>query len=270
MFMRLIITILLATSAFMEQIPVEAAMAPNESGVVFQDCAVCPEMTVIPAGSFIMGSDGRHKYERPSRQVTITRPFAMGVYEVTFDEWQACFFDGACAQVPDDHKWGKGRRPVMNITWFDTQTYLAWLSKKTGHNYRLPTEAEWEFAARGGTTTEFWWGDEVGENLANCRDCKSPWSKKGSAPVGSFKPNPFGLYDVHGNEWEWLQDCWNPSHRGAPSDGSARLDGDCQFRVIRSGSWYYFSKNMRSAWRFKNDARVKSYGIGMRVLRELP
>jgi len=270
MLIRLIAAVVVATYVFMELTSDEADEGPSEPGVVFQDCDVCPEMTVIPAGSFIMGSDGRHKYERPSHKVTIAKPFAMGIYEVTFDEWQACFDDGGCSRVPDDHKWGKGRRPVMNISWYETQPYVEWLSKKTGHTYRLPTEAEWEFAARGGTTTEFWWGDKVGENLANCRDCKSQWSKKGSAPVGSFAPNPFGLYDVHGNEWEWLEDCWNPTHEGAPGDGSARMDGNCDLRVMRSGSWYYFSKNIRSAWRFKNDARVKSYGIGMRVMRELP
>ena len=270
MFLRLVTAALLATFVSKQHTTVEAGMPNSKPGTLFQDCAVCPEMIVIPAGSFMMGSDHRHKFERPSHKVTITRPFALGIYEVTFDEWQACFIEGGCAHVPDDHNWGKGRRPVMNITWFETQKYLEWLSKKTGHKYRLPTEAEWEFAARAGTTTEFWWGNQVGENLANCRDCKSQWSKKGSAPVGSFKPNPFGLYDIHGNEWEWLQDCWNPSHIGAPTDGSARLNGNCQLRVIRSGSWYYFSKNMRSAWRFKNDARVKSYGIGMRVVRDLP
>ena len=270
LFIRFITLILTTTCAYVGQVNIKAGASPNKPGVVFQDCDVCPKMTVIQSGSYTMGSDGRHKYERPSQKVTIAKSFAMGVYEVTFNEWEACFLDGGCNRVPYDHNWGKGRRPIMNITWFETQSYLKWLSKKTGHTYRLPSEAEWEFAARGGTTTEFWWGDEVGENLANCRDCKSPWSKKGSAPVGSFAANPYGLYDVHGNEWEWLQDCWNPSHEGAPNDGSARLSGNCQLRVIRSGSWYYFSKNMRSSWRFKNDARVKSYGIGMRVLRELP
>lgn len=237
---------------------------------VFKDCDVCPEMAVIPAGSYLMGSNGRHKNERPAHEVTIAKSFALGVYEVTFDEWQACFDDGGCERVPDDHKWGRGRRPVMNITWYETQPFVEWLSKKTGHTYRLPSEAEWEYAARGGTTTEFWWGQEVGENLANCRDCQSQWSKKGSAPVGSFAANPFGLYDVHGNEWEWMNDCWFPTHAGAPVDGATRFEEDCQYRTMRSGSWYYFSKNIRSAWRFRNDARVKSYGIGMRVLREMP
>ena len=270
MMFRYLTPALFILGAHLFALPALAADDEMKPGQVFKDCDACPEMAVIPAGSFTMGSNGRHKYEKPAHDVTIAKAFAMGVYEVTFDEWQACFDEGGCARVPDDHKWGKGRRPVMNITWFETQPFVEWLSKKTGHTYRLPTEAEWEYAARGGTTTEFWWGDKIGVNLANCRDCKSQWSKKGSAPVGSFAPNPFGLYDVHGNEWEWLEDCWTPNYKGAPTDGSARLDGDCKSRVMRSGSWYYFSKNSRSAWRFKNDARVKSYGIGMRVVRELP
>jgi len=239
-------------------------------GQTFKDCDVCPEMVVVPAGQFTMGSNSRHKYENPARQVIITRPFAIGVYEVTFDEWEACFNEGGCTRMPDDHKWGKGRRPVMNITWHDTKPFVEWLSRKTGFSYRLPSEAEWEYAARAGTETAFWWGDEVGKNLANCRDCESKWSKKGSAPVGSFAPNPFGLYDVHGNQWEWVEDCWYPNHEEATDDGSARVEEGCRFRTMRSGSWYYFSKNMRSAWRFKNDARVKSYGISFRVLREIP
>ncbi len=158
---------------------------------------------------------------------------------------------------------------MININWQSAQNYLKWLSDKTGQIYRLPSEAEWEYAARGNTTTDYWWGDEIGENLANCRNCKSQWSKRSSAPVGSFAANPFGLYDVHGNIWEMTQDCWNKTHTNAPTDASARETGDCQFRVMRSGSWYYFSKNLRSSWRFRNDARITSYGVGFRVLREL-
>ncbi len=247
-----------------------AGAAEKKPGQVFRDCAECPEMVVVPAGRFIMGTDGRHKHERPAHPVAVERPFAIGVYEITFDEWRACLEDGGCPRMPDDHNWGMGRRPVINITWHDTLPYLDWLSRKTGHAYRLPSEAEWEYAARAGTTTEFWWGDEVGENRANCRDCKSRWSGKGPAPVGSFDANPFGLYDVHGNQWEWMQDCWNPNHDGAPGTTRPRLDGDCGYRVIRSGSWYYFSKNSRSAWRYKNDVRVKSYNITLRVARDLP
>lgn len=239
-------------------------------GDFFKDCDGCPEMAVVPAGTFTMGTNSRHKYEIPAHPVTIAKPFAIGRYEVTFDEYILCVEEGGCATVPDDHKWGKGRRPVINVTWQDAVTYTEWLSKKTGATYRLPSEAEWEYAAKAGTKTEFFWGDEPGVNKGNCRNCESQWSKKGSAPVGSFEPNPWGLYDMHGNIWEWQLDCWNTSYIGAPGDGSARQTGDCRNRVMRSGSWYYFSKNMRSAWRFKNDARVKSYGIGLRVVRELP
>ncbi len=241
--------------------------APGEK---FSDCATCPELVVVPAGAFTMGRDGKFANEGPAHDVTIERPFAIGVYEVTFDNWQACIDAGGCARMPDDHKWGRGRRPVINVTWQDARTYLAWLSEKTGQHYRLPSEAEWEYAARAGTTTDYWWGDQIGENLGNCRDCKSQWSAQGSAPVGSFAANPFGLFDVHGNIWEMTQDCWNETHAGVPVDGTARNTGDCQYRVMRSGSWYYFSKNSRSSWRFRNDARIKSYGVGFRVVREMP
>lgn len=246
------------------------ALAVKKPGTVFRDCPTCPEMVVVPAGLFVMGANGPHKYERPAHRVIIRKPFAIGRYEVTFDEWQACLAEGGCKEMPNDHKWGRGRRPVINVPWAGARQYVDWIAAKTKQKYRLPSEAEWEYAARAGTTTAYWWGDQVGENLGNCRDCKSQWSKKGSGPVGSFKANPWGLYDVHGNVWEWVEDCWNPSHVGAPKDGVARTSGDCTKRVIRSGSWYYVSKNMRSAWRFKNDARVKSYGIGFRLLRELP
>ena len=239
-------------------------------GDAFRDCTLCPEMVVVPAGSYIMGSNGRHKWERPAHKVTFTRPFAVGRYEVTFDEWQACFDAGGCARMPHDHEWGYADRPVINITFAEAETYTAWLTKETGHVYRLPSEAEWEYIARAGTTTEFWWGEKVGVNRANCRDCGSKWSMRGSGPVGSFPANPFGLHDTAGNVWEWIADCWNANYVGAPADGSPRRDGKCRRRVMRSGSWYYFSKNSRSAWRAKNDGRVKSYNIGMRVLRELP
>ncbi|MDP7667654.1 MAG: SUMF1/EgtB/PvdO family nonheme iron enzyme [Rhodospirillales bacterium] len=248
-----------------------AAIAADdpEPGKSFRDCALCPEMMVVGAGSFIMGSDERHANERPAHEVSIAKPFAIGKYEITFDEWQAYLDDGGCSTRPDDHKWGRERRPVMNVTHAEAVGYAAWLALKIGKVYRLPSEAEWEYAARAGTETAFWWGDEAGVNRANCRDCGSEWSKKSSGPVGSFAPNPWDLFDTSGNVWEWVADCWNPTHDGAPQDGSVRLDGECRNRVMRDGSWYYFSKNARSAWRWKNDARVKSYGIGLRVLREL-
>ena len=249
--------------------PLPDPSAPSRHAGI-KDCETCPELAIIPPGEFIMGSDGPHKYERPAVLVKIDKAFMIGMFEVSFDEWQACFEDGACgAEIPNDHDWGRKNRPVINITWDETHLYLDWLSKKTGHIYRLPSEAEFEYAARAGSISEFWWGDKIGTSLANCRNC-GPKISHQTKPVDSFKPNPWGLYNVHGNVWEWMADCWNPSHEEATPDGSARLTGDCRQRVVRSGSWYYFSKNLRSAWRFKNDGRVRSYGIGFRVLRELP
>ncbi len=247
-----------------------ANTAYAQSATTFKDCDTCPELAIIPAGSFIMGTDSRHKYEKPPHPVTIPKSFAMGVYEISFDEWQVCFDAGFCGEeMPDDHKWGEGKRPIINITWWDAKKYLAWLSDTTGQLYRLPTEAEWEYAARAGTETEYWWGDEIGKKTANCRNCDIKVSHE-THPVDSFKPNPWGLYNVHGNVWEWTEDCWNKTYDGAPQNGSAWLEGDCRQRVMRSGSWYYFSKNLRSSWRAKNHAKVKSYGIGFRVVRELP
>lgn len=249
---------------------VPAGAAERAPGDMFKDCETCPEMVVVPSGTFTMGKDDGHKYEMPAHSVTIAKPFAIGRYELLFSEWKACFDAGGCTRDPDDHKWGRDGRPVINIHFADTLQFTKWLSKKTGATYRLPSEAEWEYAARAGTTTPFFWGELPGINRANCRDCETKWSKKSSAPVGSFEPNPWGLYDMHGNIWEWTMDCWTTSHIGAPTDGSARADGDCGKRVMRSGSWYYFHRNARSSWRFKNDARVNSYNIGVRVVRELP
>ncbi len=240
------------------------------AGQVIQDCPTCPKVVVVAPGSFIMGDDEGYKYSRPAHKVTINYTFALGQYEVTFDEWIACVKDKGCEKIPDDHAWGQGANPIINVSYKDIGDYLAWLSRKTGHTYRLPSEAEWEYAARAGTTTKYWWGDEVGTNNANCRKCGSKWSGFGSAPVGSFKPNPWGFYDMNGNAWEWVADCWTPHYLDAPTDGSARTDGSCTDPVTRGGSWYYFPKLSRSAYRYKNNAVVFSYNISFRVLRELP
>lgn len=249
--------------------PLAAEPWPPKRGAIFKDCGNCPEMVVIPSGLFIMGVGAKRKLDKPAHRVNIAKPFAIGRFEVTFREWQACLEAKGCTHHPDDHRWGRIRRPVVNITWDQAKGYVKWLSAHTGHVYRLPSEAEWEYAHRGGTTTNFWWGDEPGENRANCKDCKSPWSAKSSAPVGSFKPNPFGLYDTSANVFEWVEDCWNRDHRGAPVDGSARTVGDCKNRIIRGGSFYYFNNVSRSHYRAKNPASVKSYWLGFRVLREL-
>jgi formylglycine-generating enzyme required for sulfatase activity len=242
---------------------------PLKAGDVFRDCSDCPEMVVVPAGLFIMGSNKKRKAEQPAHQVNITEPFAVGRYEITFDQWYACLKDDVCIHKPDDHNWGTNNRPVINVTWHQVQNYLLWLTRKTGHMYRLPSEAEWEYVNRAGTTSDFWWGDEPGQNNANCKDCKSQWSAKSSAPVGSFKPNPFGLFDTIGNVFEWVSDCWNPDHEGALSTTAPRTTGDCNFQVIRGGSFYYFNKVSRASYRAKNPPRVKSYWLGFRVVRGL-
>jgi len=247
-----------------------AATQTPKPGTVFRDCPDCPEMVVIPPGIFIMGLNPKEAREGPAHRRNVGKPFAIGKYEVTFDEWEMCMREKGCTTEPHDHEWGKGRRPVINITFEDALQFIAWLSKKTGKPYRLPSEAEWEYADRAGTGTDFWFGDDVGENKANCKDCYSEWSAWGTAPVGSFPPNPFGLHDTVANVFEWVQDCWNPDHKGAPTDTRPRTDGNCQERVIRGGSFYYFKKVSRSSYRAKNLAVVKSYWLGFRIARDLP
>jgi formylglycine-generating enzyme required for sulfatase activity len=257
-----------ATVVLLAALAMPAAAGAPRPGEVLRDCAECSEVVVVPAGSFVMGSSGRYKYEKPAHRVTIARPFAMGRYEITFEEWQACVDDGGCEKAPNDHEWGRGRRPVINISWIEATNYAAWLSRRTGHVYRLPSEAEWEYAARAGTTTQYSWGDEVGDGKANCRTC-APIISHETYPVGSYDANPWGLFDVHGNVWEWVEDCWNRTHKGAPDDGTARTGGKCRYRVTKSGSWYYMAHNVRSAYRGKFIGGAFSYGISFRVLREL-
>lgn len=216
-----------------------------------------------------MGGSGRYPSELPPRRITIRRPFAIGRYEVTFAEWGACADAGGCATVPDDHGWGEGRRPVINVNRAQVRQYLHWLSERTGKTYRLPTEAEWDYANRAGTVTEYWWGDEAGSGHANCRGCGSRWSGSATAPVGSFSPNAFGLYDTTANVWEWVADCWRPDLNGVEPDGTATEGSACRLGTIRGGAWYYVAKTARSAWRSSNDVRVGSYTIGFRVARDL-
>ncbi len=248
----------------------QAQDIPLTPGSVFKDCKTCPEMVVVPAGLYIMGLGGTIKREGPAHRVSIAKPFAIGQFEVTFAQWQACLDAGGCSHDPDDHGWGRETRPVINVDFDKVIQYTAWLSATTGKTYRLPSEAEWEYAHRAGTVNAYPWGDDVGVNKANCKDCKSPWSAKSTAPVGSFSPNSFGLYDTVGNAFEWVADCWNPTHEGAPSDGSTRVDGNCKIRVMRGGSFYYFKKVARASYRAKNPAAVKSYWLGFRVARDLP
>ena len=231
------------------------------------------EMVTIPAGRLRMGCvSGRDcsDNEKPVHRVQFEQPFAMSKHEVTFVQWDACVLDGSCGGYrPDDRGWGRGNRPVINVSWNDAQSYVKWLSEKTGQSYRLPTEAEWEYAARAGTTTAYSWGNDVGRNLANCEGCGSQWDLDRTAPVGSFHSNAFGLHDMHGNVWEWVEDCWNWRYSGAPTDGSAWRSGDCSNRVSRGGSWDFEPRSLRSANRGRDAPGSRgSYG-GFRVARTL-
>ena len=243
----------------------------KKPGDVFKDCDECPEMVVVPAGSFIMGSEkGLKGRELPLTKVTIAKPFAIGKYEVTFDEYLACHAAYGCPKKPEDYrKWGMGRRPVHSLTFPQMQAYGAWLTRRTGHKYRMPSEAEWEYAARAGTTTEYWFGDKMLQGQVNCRGCGTVFSNYRTAPVGTFKPNPWGLYDMDGNLVELVADCWNPSHEGAHTDGTARTDGNCNSRVGKGGGWYYLSRVARSASRVRDDIRIGSDKFGFRVVREI-
>ena len=191
------------------------------------------------------------------------------VREVTFEEWDACRHGGGCGHNPDDEGWGRGNRPVINVSWEDARAYVRWLSRETGERYRLLSESEWEYVARGGARTQYHWGDSIGNHRANCRGCGSRWDGQRTAPVGSFSPTGFGSHDVHGNVWEWVEDCWNGDYRGAPSNGSARGSGDCSRRVLRGGSWLDVPRDMRSAGRNWYPAGSRVSIVGFRVARTL-
>lgn len=222
-------------------------------------------MVVIPAGSFTMGEAG-HTRETPLHTVTFRAPFAVGRFTVAFDEWDACVADGGCnGYRPNDYGWGRGRRPVIDVSWDDAGGYATWLAHKTGKPYRLISEAEFEYVARAGTTTAYWWGPFVGTGNANCDGCGSQWDDRQTAPVGSFKPNAFGVYDTAGNVTEWVEDRWNESYSGAPVDGSAWTTGDPRRVVLRNGSWYNTDRFLRSAYRNGDAPRLRNKKIGFRV-----
>ena len=205
-----------------------------------------PPLVEIPAGSFRMGSE-KDDYSKPVHPVTFAQSFSLGATEVTFREWDACLADGGCDYRPADQGWGREMRPVINVSWQDAQAYVAWLSQRTGKTCRLPSEAEWEYAARAGTTTEYALpapdgSDDIkGKALANCADCGSQWDLKQTAPVGQFAANAWGLRDMHGNVFEWVEDCFHGNYDNAPDDGRAWREengGDCTCRVLRGGSWF--------------------------------
>ena len=233
-----------------------------------------PAMVMLPTGSFRMGDlDGSgHSDERPVRTVTIRRPIAMGQYPVTFEEYDR-FISATGAERPADKGWGRGRRPVIDVSWDDAKAYVAWLSEQTGKPYRLPSEAEWEYAARAGTETAYSWGDDI-----DCRqarygrreggECSD--SEDGTTPVGSFAANAFGLFDMHGNVWEWVEDRWHENYEGAPTDGSAWTSGgDGGSRVVRGGSWWNSPRGLRCAFRGWGAPSGRNNIYGFRLVQDL-
>ena len=251
-------------------------------GSRFRDCPECPEMVVVPSGTFLMGAPESEAHsdsdERPVHRVSVPS-FAVGVYEVTFAEWDACVAAGGCGgHSPDDEGWGRGRRPVVNVDWRDAQLYVEWLSGRTGHRYRLLSESEWEYAARAGTTGPLHTGSTISTEQANYGGCYYSPTYSGvvqgecrirTLPVGTFPANGFGLHDVHGNVQEWVQDRWNRNYEGAPSDGSAWESRDTALRVTRGGDWNDPARELRSANRNSDLAGARFNRLGFRVARTL-
>ena len=248
---------------------------------VFRDCEECPEMVVVPSGSYEMGSPdwevGRSEREGPLHRVTISDALAVGVYEVTFAEWEACVSEGGCyGYRPEDEGWGRGRRPVINMSWEDARAYVGWLSRKTGRGYRLLSESEWEYAARAGATAPFHYGGTISTEQANY-DGRYVYGtgRKGeyrgrTMLVGSFPANEFGLHDVHGNVWEWVEDCWHGDYKRAPGDGRAWTSGgECSARVLRGGSWNNLPRDLRSVFRGRGPTAYRDDDYGFRVARTL-
>ncbi|MES2832933.1 MAG: formylglycine-generating enzyme family protein [Pseudomonadota bacterium] len=232
------------------------------------DCPTCPILVALTDGGFRMGSNTEDPTERPAFHVYINTPFAIGKHEVTLGQWNVCITDGACPRVSSDASRPLDA-PVRDVSWDDAQRYIAWLSKQSGMAYRLPTEAEWEYAARGGSSSRYWWGEQMATGLANCRDCGQPWSAEGPAKVGSFAANGFGLHDMSGSVWEWVSDCWHDSYQRAPSNGSSWEESNCRQRVLRGASWREGATQMPITTRFRADANVRQAQNGFRVARNL-
>ena len=239
-------------------------------------------MTIIPAGHALIGSPadepGHRSEEGPQTMVIFKKPFAVGRSEITFGEWFACVAQGGCgAYRPGDYGWGTGQHPVINVSWNDAKAYVEWLSRKTGASYRLLSESEWEYVARGCksdcASTAFWFGNAITPERANYdwryayEGSPKAQALRRTVEADSGEINPFGLTNVHGNVREWVEDCWNPTLTGIPTDGAARRSGDCSSRVFRGGSWADEPKDIRSAarnWDLAGDRRAE---IGFRVAR---
>ena len=281
-----------ATATVVACLVTTSALAEDSPRVVtFQDCDVCPVMAIVPPGSFQMGSPAaeiaRMDEESPVHKVTFAQPFAMGAYEVTFDEFDACHEADGCDDSPPtsgwmaklgwgrSEGWERGRRPVIKVSWRNAREYVEWLAEHTGKPYRLASEAEWEYAARAGTTTPFYFGETISSEQANYRGThvygNGPRGvfRGRTVDVGSFAPNAFGIHDMHGNVWEWVEDCWHENYQDAPADGSARTARRCRQRVLRGGGWANSPGGLRSAMRIPNGAGVDSDIVGFRVARSL-
>ncbi|MEM9374645.1 MAG: SUMF1/EgtB/PvdO family nonheme iron enzyme [Pseudomonadota bacterium] len=241
------------------------------AGTTFRDAPWSPLLSVIPAGEFNMGNvsgPGRES-ELPVHKVAFERPFAIGVYPTTFLEWDIGLNSGKLSYSPKDMGWGRGDRPVIHVSFEDVVGFIEWLSFETGNRYRLPSEAEWEYACRAGTTTPFFSGDQLKRN-ASSTDSATSHAARSTQPVGQIGPNAYGLYDMHGNVWEWVADTWVPNYEGAPSDGSPRASDSLNAdKVIRGGSWGFSDNWLRSSARDAAPVGSRLHNLGFRVVREL-
>ncbi len=251
----------------------EPQPAVGKKGKMFRDRlksgGLGPVMITLPGGQFRMGGPSAivSPDETPRRQVSI-RPFAVSVYEVTFEDYYR-FAQATRHRKPDNNGWDIKTHPVVDVSWNDAIAYTQWLSTQTGRSYRLLSEAEWEYAARGGTTSSYWWGTKPGSNNAHCFDCRTDYNTSKPAKVGTYKPNPFGLYDTAGNVYEWVHDCYHRNYNGAPTDGSAWLGGDCSVRVVRGGAYRSPANSMRAENRETFKSGKGQYNVGIRVARDL-
>lgn len=245
-----------------------------ESLIRFQDffgeSGVAPMMQELPKGEFLMGDLNRigDDNERPVREIIFDYRFAIGVHEVTFAEYDQ-FAEATGRDLPDDADWGRGDRPVINVSWEDARDYARWLRDVTGQPYRLPTEAEWEYAARAGTGSAWWWGNELEPGMAVCDGCGTQWDGQQTAPVGQFPANAWGLKDMHGNVEEWVEDCYSDHYTSAPEDGSAMGMGNCNLRVLRGGSWFDIPRVTRSSSRYRQETQLRQHTFGFRVAVDL-
>jgi len=227
-----------------------------------------PQVIKLSPAIFTMGdSQGiGDDNEKPVHQVDIPTGFYLSRYEVTFDQFDK-FANETNRELPPDNGWGRGNRPVINVSWYDAKAYAAWLTEQTGQEYRLPTEVEWEYSVRANSETSYWYGNEMQTGYSVCDDCGSQWDGRSTAPVGSQISNPFGLFDMHGNVAEWIEDCYHDSYAGAPSNNRAWLSSDCPSKVIRGGSWYDIPRVGRSSTRYRADPNLKASNWGFRVVR---